>query len=338
MEKSIPEVTVIIPTWDRSWLLEQAARDALRQTNVRLELLIVDDGSSDPEAIKHISELDPRVRVIRHDRRRGVACARNTGIENAGGMWLAFLDDDDRWAPTKLRTQLDAAAAADAPWVFAGALTIDQRDRVLFAEQARLPSTAEWVATVNPVPGGCSNVVARAELVRTAGGFDEQLSLLADWDLWIRLAAMATPAVCPEVLLAYRLHPDNMHLRDIETMDAELEHLARKHRGAHHELRRDLHVWPALPWRAKAYRRSGRRTRAASLFLQRWRLTRDHRDLIQALISLAGEPIVSAVRRYWTRGRVSRPDWLDDRAYASPTDGRSDPPSVVRDRGATIRA
>ena len=304
-------MTVVIPTRNRRRFLEQSVFDALRQRDVALELLIVDDGSSDAGAARQVEELDPRIRVIRHDESRGVASARNTGIANASGSWVAFLDDDDRWAPSKLRTQLDAAAAAEAEWVYGAALTIDEQGRMLFVSSPRQPSTEDWIGLVNPVPGGCSNVIARTRLVRDAGGFDERLAMLADWDLWIRLAAKAAPAISEGVLVAYRLHPDNMHIRWVESIDAELEYLALKHGEASADLRRDLLIWPALPWLAKAYRRAGRRGRAARLYVERWRLTRDPRDLAQAVISLAGEPTIRVMRRRWTQGKLARPDWLD---------------------------
>jgi glycosyltransferase involved in cell wall biosynthesis len=315
-------VTVIIPTRDRRRFLERSVRDALRQAGVELEVVVVDDGSREPGAVEGIERLDPRIRLVRHDRPRGVAAARNTGIENAGAEWVAFLDDDDRWAPTKLRTQLDAATAAEASWAYCAAVTIDQDDRVLFMTRPGQPSTVDWLGIVNPVPGGCSNVVARTELVREVGGFDERLALLADWDLWIRLAAGACPAVCEQVLVAYRLHPDNMHIRNVEAVDVELDYLAEKYRTEGDGVRHDLLVWPALPWQAKAYRRAGRRGRAARLYLRRWRLTHDTRDFAQAMISLIGEPAIRVVRRHWTRGRLSRPEWLD----ADPTAGAGDDP------------
>jgi glycosyltransferase involved in cell wall biosynthesis len=303
-------VTIIIPTRNRRRLLEQSVRDALRQVDVDIELLIVDDGSSDADAVHGIEALDSRIRVIRHDRPGGVARARNTGIANARGAWSAFLDDDDRWAPTKLRTQLAAAGAAQASWVYCAAITIDQEDRPLYANAAGRPSTRDWVGIVNPIPAGSSNVVARNELLRDVGGFDERLGFLDDWDMWVRLAAKAAPAVSDEALVAYRLHPNNKHVREVEDIDADLDHVIRKHLPAG-DPRRDLIGSSALEWRARAYRRTGRRGRAARLFLGRWWHTRKSRDLAQALASLFGDPSLWAVRRRWTRRKISPPEWLD---------------------------
>jgi len=311
-------VTIIIPTRDRRRFLEQSVRDALRQVDVDFEVLIVDDGSRDADAVHGIETLDSRIRVIRHDWPGGVARARNTGVANAYGTWSAFLDDDDRWAPTKLRTQLAAAGAAQAAWVYCAALTIDQEDRPLFLNRAGRPSTRDWLGLVNPVPGGCSNVVARTELLHAVGGFDERLALLADWDLWIRLAPKAAPAVSDEVLVAYRLHPGNMHVRKVDVIDVELDYLGRKHLPGQDHSWQNLIGSSALAWRAKAYRRAGRRGDAARLFLRRWWLTREARDLAQALLSLFGDPSVWAVRRRWRQRKMSHPEWLDTGA-ASPS-------------------
>ena len=304
-------MTIIIPTrGNRRRFLEQSVRDALRQVDVDIEVLIVDDGSRDADAVHGIETLDSRIRVIRHDRPGGAARARNTGVANAYGTWSAFLDDDDRWAPTKLRTQLAAAGAAQASWVYCAALTIDQEDRPLFVNRAGRPSTRDWLGIVNPIPGGSSNAVARTELLHAVGGFDERLAFLADWDLWVRLAAKAAPAVSDEVLVAYRLHPGNMQVREVEEVDTDLDYLGRKHLPAR-DSRRNLIGSSALAWRARAYRRTGRRGQAARLFLRRWWLTREPRDLAQALVSLFGDPSFWAVRRRWTQRKMSHPEWLD---------------------------
>jgi glycosyltransferase involved in cell wall biosynthesis len=261
--------------------------------------------------------------VIREGEHHGVAHARNVGVWNARGTWVAFLDDDDRWAPTKLGEQLAAATAAGAPWVYSAAATIDHEDRMLFVRPPVLPETTNWLAGPNPVPGGCSNVIARAELVRSVDGFDENLALLADWDLWIRLAAVAKPAISEHVLVAYRHHPDNMHVREAETVEGELEYLAQKHESAIRGAAGDLPVSVAMVWLAKAYRRGGHPIRAARLLLKRWRATHATRDLVHALASLFGERALQVVRRGWTRRSVERPEWLDD-SLEPTAPGRSD--------------
>src|ERR671935_95170 len=135
---SAPEVTVVVPTHSRWDLLSTAALPAsLGQEDVDLEVVVVDDGSTDATAESLARIDDPRLRVVRHDRPRGVAQARNAGIAAARGEWIALLDDDDLWAPWKLRAQLDAAAAERAVFAYGGAAAVAE-DRRIFSRWVAL--------------------------------------------------------------------------------------------------------------------------------------------------------------------------------------------------------
>jgi glycosyltransferase involved in cell wall biosynthesis len=98
-----PDVSVVIPTRDRSRLLVLALRSALRQREVDLEVVVVDDGSGDdtPEVVAGLR--DARVHLVRHPGPHGVSAARNSGIAAARGRWIAFLDDDDLAARVGVR-------------------------------------------------------------------------------------------------------------------------------------------------------------------------------------------------------------------------------------------
>ena len=123
---------MIIPTRNRWAMLSCAAlATSLAQQDVELEVVIVDDGSTDETPVQLAGAIDPRVRVVRRDRSGGMAVARNAGIEVAGGEWIAFLDDDDLWAPRKLRAQIDAARAVDAGFAYAGVIAVDEQGRAL---------------------------------------------------------------------------------------------------------------------------------------------------------------------------------------------------------------
>jgi len=204
---SAPQVSVVIPTHDRREMLMLTLRTVLWQQDVEFEVIVVDDGSTDgtSEALAGLG--DRRVRSLRHETPLGVSEARNHGIDVAQGEWIAFLDDDDLWAPNKLKAQLEAAAGTDLTWCYTGAVKIDQRERILggqpppppAAVMARLPS---W----NLVPGGCSGVIVTRAALASAGGFDAQLVNLADWDLWIRLGRTGRPACFSDPLVGYRFH------------------------------------------------------------------------------------------------------------------------------------
>ena len=102
-------VSVVVPTRNRRTLLSKALRSVLRQQGVELEAIVVDEASTD-DTVDEVTALgDPRVRLIRHDTPRGVSAARTEGAATARCDWLAFLDDDDLWAPDKLASQIQAA-------------------------------------------------------------------------------------------------------------------------------------------------------------------------------------------------------------------------------------
>ena len=117
------EVSVIIPTRNRSKLLELSLRSVLWQRSVDFETIVVDDGSTD-DTPRMLRSLGDRIRVFRHERSQGVSAARNRGIAEARGEWVAFLDDDDLWAPDKLELQLQALRRDDRRWAYAGAVEI----------------------------------------------------------------------------------------------------------------------------------------------------------------------------------------------------------------------
>jgi glycosyltransferase involved in cell wall biosynthesis len=265
-----PEVSVVIPSRDRWPLLAAALASALAQDDVRLEVIVVDDGSSDvtPECLAEVG--DARLRIVRHEHSLGVARARNRGVEEARGPWIALLDDDDTWAPAKLRTQLDALDRAGGDFAYASAVHVDEHGRVLAVELAPAPAALapRLLTNENPVPAGCSNVVASTALLRRIGGFDERLFHLADWDLWLRLVRAGRAVACPEVLVAYLKHPANMLTAADRDIFAEFGYLSAKHgaEGAARGLRFD--GVGLSRWVASGHRRAGRRTDAARAYLR----------------------------------------------------------------------
>jgi glycosyltransferase involved in cell wall biosynthesis len=281
-----PEVSVIIPTRNRWELVGQSVTGALRQEDVDAEVVLVDDGSTDPMP-------------------EGAARARNLGIEAARGAWLAFLDDDDLWSPRKLRTQLDAAARAGADFVYGSAVVVGEDLRVRHEQPAPdAGGIAREILVRNAIPGGCSNVTARSELVRRVGGFDESLSVLADWDLWIRLALHAPAAACPEVLLAYLSHPGNMVVRGEYDTLREFRMLEEKHRAA--SLAEGVRFDRRRVYRyfARGHRRAGRRVDAARTYLRLAAAERSLADAGRALGALAGLPLLASPRAATRRRRL----------------------------------
>jgi glycosyltransferase involved in cell wall biosynthesis len=302
------EVSVVIPTRNRWSLLAAAALPAaLGQVEVDHEVIVVDDCSTD-ETPARLEELaDERVRLERHEERRGVAHARNTGIASAHGEWVAFLDDDDIWSPRKLRLQIDAARARDAGFAYGASVWVDEQRRFLYGHDAPDPATLrKQLLRRNVMWSGCSNVIVRTDLVRRVGGFDEALFQLADWDLWLRLAREADAACCRDVVVGYTRHGEQMLLVDPVDVFHEFEYLVQKHRADSEELGVTLdRAWFAR-WVATGYLRAGRRRAAARAYLRGVRTTRSAGNVVRAAAALLGDPVVSAGRRALARF----PGWL----------------------------
>ena len=210
-----PEVSVVVPTHDRRELLALTLSTILWQSDVDLEVVVVDDGSRDAAVAATVvgQRHDRRIRLVRHETPRGVSTARNHGIAESRGSWLAFCDDDDLWASEKLALQLATARDSGRQWVYTGAVRIDLRQRIIGGTPP--PTPEEFLAHLprwNPMPGGCSGVLASASVVAEVGSFDARYQHFADWELWIRLAGAGPPAVVDQPLVAYRIHPGNRTL------------------------------------------------------------------------------------------------------------------------------
>jgi glycosyltransferase involved in cell wall biosynthesis len=224
------EVTVVIPTHNRRALLTRTLHSVLAQRDVDTAVVVVDDGGSDGTA-KAVDDLnDSRVVVERHDRPRGVSAARNSGIATAVTPWLAFVDDDDLWAPSKLRSQLDALSAhSSAQWSCTGSVNIDRECRLSWwAEPPGEADVGSLLLRQNVIPGGGSGVVASRELTLGVGGFDEALSNLADWDFYIRLGLRSPLAAVSRPLLGYYIHPQGM-AHDVRRSELEYRYVEVKY-------------------------------------------------------------------------------------------------------------
>jgi glycosyltransferase involved in cell wall biosynthesis len=252
-------VSVVVPTRNRSRLLAVTLRGVLRQTGVDLEVIVVDEASTDDTPALLAGLDDPRVRTVRHETPRGVSTARNRGAAEARGDWVAFTDDDDLWAPDKLARQLQAAQAAGRDWSYTGSVNIGEEFGVV---HGRPPPPPEKVVAAlphyNAIPGGGSNVVVRREALRRAGPFDTRLRNTEDWELWIRLAKAGPPAWACSPLLAYRVHGSNSSLDIAEIL-----------RGARliEELHHTTADWGRLHrWLAESCLRTGQRRAALGQF------------------------------------------------------------------------
>jgi len=291
-----PDVSVIIPTRDRRGRLAIALRSALAQRDVAVEILVVDDGSQDGTTAMVEGLGEGRIRVLRNETPLGESGARNRGIAAARGAWVAFLDDDDLWAPDKLRLQLSAMSGAAREWAYAGEVTVDDDLRVV--DGAPPPSPEAVLSSLvrhNSVPAGASNVIVGASLLSRAGRFDPGLRRTADWDMWLRLARDGPPACVPRPLVAIRTHPGNVS-RDMQSMFLELDIMARRHKVPVDRARH--YRWAA--WNARL---DGRR----------WQALRCYAGAIAAGdVRSMGRAAVALARRFPSPARAPDDAWTDE--------------------------
>jgi glycosyltransferase involved in cell wall biosynthesis len=305
-----PQVSVVLPTRNRSAMLRKSLLSGLDQDGIRLEVIVVDDGSSDDTAEQLAQIDDQRLTVLGDHPPQGVARARNAAIERARGEWIAFLDDDDLWAPGYLRAQLDTAAEQELSLCYSGRIEIDERGEVINNAHAPQPRQLARRLLANNAIGGPTGVIVRAELLARIGRFDERLSALADWDLWIRATRGGRAGACAEPLVAHRNHPTRMMVADAAEIMAEFELLREKHGDAARAAGMQFGGTWLGRWTAARNLAAGHRLRAAAGFLRSALRERSGRDLARAAGTLGGGPL-QRLGRFAEARVTARPEWLD---------------------------
>jgi len=308
-------VTAVIPTRDRWPLLLRAVESVLRQDHGSMEVIVVDDGSASPPPEDPLLR-DGRVRVLRNPRSLGVGAARNRAIGESDGEWLGFLDDDDVWAPSKVRRQLESAhGEANVGLVYGSALNVTwQLDPIGVYPALDAATALPRLLEHNHVPAGASNILARRTAVREVRGFDEKLPKLTDWDLWIRVLTISDAATVPDVVVAYVQHAQAMSTTDCGPLLDEYARFRRKHAALAQRLGIRVSARAFLSW-AVGRQRSVSRSAAARCSLAGGVRFREPRSLARGAGMLLLPPALgdglSARRGRAPGGRPREtPDWL----------------------------
>ena len=214
-----PLVSVIIPTHDSARFIAEAVRAALMQTYRRREVIVIDDGSCD-ETGDILRGFAGQI-SYRYQENRGPAAARNVGIKMARGKYICFLDADDLWTPNKLELQVEFMAAhsevgllfADADeWedeqILKPSILATVKCHAAIVSQVPIREAFRKLVTENFIP--TSSVMIRKDCFLRTGLFDEDLRVVEDRDLWLRVAANCDIACLPMVLVTKRHHGANI--------------------------------------------------------------------------------------------------------------------------------
>lgn len=184
----VPSISVVIPAYNRGYCIRGALLSVLEQDYPVLEIIVVDDGSDDDLGAA-LAPMKDRLRVVRHSTNIGAAAARNTGIQEAGGDYVAFLDSDDAWKPGKLARQIDFMQRRLLDFSCTGFETVwPGEERSAWTARRPYPSVMrlqDYVWGCYTSPG--STLVARRTLLEQCEGYDRGMARHEDWDLMLRL-------------------------------------------------------------------------------------------------------------------------------------------------------
>lgn len=200
-------VSVIIPTRNRREHLARAIESVRHQTWKNVEIIVVDDASSDgtQEYLCQLATESKSIKFVRNEIPQGGAGARNTGIGIAQGSFIAFLDDDDVWLPEKLEYQIDALKSEPDASAVSCWFHIEAANGARSLIRLHAPADTQEILRSNHL-GGASMCLTTKSYVDAIGGFDPVLRSGQDWDLWIKLHDKGRVLVCETPLVCYLPH------------------------------------------------------------------------------------------------------------------------------------
>ncbi len=211
----MPKVSVIMPVYNRAQLIAESIESILMQTWQDWELIVVDDGSTDAtlEIVQRFA--DPRIVVI-HQENQGAAVARNTGLDQAQGEYVVFLDADDLYFPhalSDLVDYLDTHAEADAVYSDGYMCDADLKPLLRLSEHRPGAFTGNILEHVvlsgSAISAIMSTMIRRATIERFGIRFDRNMPIGQDWDFWIQLARFAEFGYLDRLTCMYRIHETN---------------------------------------------------------------------------------------------------------------------------------
>ena len=247
-----PKFSIILPTYNRANLIQQAISSVCDQTYSDWELLIIDNHSSD--GTREILEkyIDPRIRIFKIQNNGSISASRNLGVSKARGEWIAFLDSDDWWERNKLES-CNAYTISSVDFIYHDLHVVSKNmaAQPLLCRQLTSPVLTDLLLRGNPI--AASSVVVRKSIFLKAGPMDEDLTLVttADYKMWLAISRFTNSFLhLNQKLGSYRIHASNVstHYITAATLGAMVNYLPLLTESQERHAIENLHFAQAKVW------------------------------------------------------------------------------------------
>lgn len=210
-DRRTPAVSIVLGTNRDTPFLAEALESVRQQTVSDWDLLVVDNGLRNPQAVRQMITGDDRMRMITIDSKATAGIARNVGVSQTSGELVTYLDDDDVWAPERLERHLEAHERhPEAPASFSGYWHVDATGQRFGVDWRSDPTTSAMILSgERPTPVGGTVMVRRQDYV-AIGGFSPEIAILVDFEFALRLAQRGELIYIDDLLFGYRRHSNNM--------------------------------------------------------------------------------------------------------------------------------
>lgn len=228
-------VSAIITTHNRDPnIVQRAIHSVINQTYKDIEIIVVDDSTpvfarrnEVEQAVKDISD---EIVYIKNASNQGACAARNTGLRNARGYYVAFLDDDDEWVPNKIEEQLKGFKDNTIALTYSGIIVFDEVKKKKYKDTSLLVNGNVFHRLLyNNIIGTASNPLIRADCIKAVGGFDELMQSAQDYDLWLRIAKRYRVQKTDKSLVVYHIHSGYHISTDVDKRISGLERINMKY-------------------------------------------------------------------------------------------------------------